>query len=99
MDALPVVGMATVREPGVTPKSPVCVTLRFTVMVALGAGLAVTVNVALLPSVTAPASAVMETVGVAAGVSAWKICEMPRMRREPTLPSAAWLTGLLLAPH
>ena len=61
--ALPLVGMLNVCAPVVTPKLPVCATLRLTERGALGAGLAVTVNAAFVPSVTDAASAEMETSG------------------------------------
>ena len=50
--ALPDVGMLTVREPVLAPKSPTWPTVTLTVSSALGAGLAVTVNWASPPSVT-----------------------------------------------
>ena len=49
--ALPVVGMLTVCEPVVTPKSPLWATLTLTNRADAGTGLAVTVKVALPPSV------------------------------------------------
>ena len=42
--ALPLVGMVTVREPVVAPKSPTWLTVTVTVSGADGAGLAVRVN-------------------------------------------------------
>ena len=58
--------MLTVCEPGDTPKSPLWFTDTLTDSADAGAGLAVTVNMALPPSVM-PVPAVMLTSGTAAG--------------------------------
>ena len=59
---LPDVGMLTVCAPVVAPKSPTWPTVALTDSGALGAGLAVTVKLALPPSVT-PLPAVIATRG------------------------------------
>ena len=61
--ALPLVGMVTVRDPVVTPKSPVWLTAIVTDSAAWGAGLAVKVKTALPPSVMS-SPAVMLTSGI-----------------------------------
>ena len=66
--ALPLVGMLTVWAPVVAPKSPSWVTVTLTDSASLGAGVAVTVNVASPPSVT-PLPAVTLISGVAGGGS------------------------------
>ena len=61
-------GIVTVCDPVETPQSPSWETLTLTVNGAVGAGSAVTVNTALLPSVT-PLPAVTLISGVAGGGS------------------------------
>ena len=64
--AMPVVGMVTVCGPAAMPYAPVAATVTLTARSAAGAGLAVSVKVALPPSVTAfPADSV--TAGVSGG--------------------------------
>ncbi len=60
---LPLVGIVTVREPVLAPKSPLWLTVTLTGRSADGDGLAVTVNSTLPPSVTL-APALMLTTGV-----------------------------------
>ena len=67
--ALPVVGMVTVRAPGVTPKLPLCDTATVTVNGSCGVGLALIVKVASPPSVT-PAPAVILISGTSLSVTA-----------------------------
>ena len=60
--AAPLVGMVAVRAPVVAPKSPSWATVTSTVSGASGAGVAVTVKLALAPSVIA-LPAVIDTRG------------------------------------
>ena len=60
--ALPLVGIVTVREPVVTPKSPPAVTVTLTVSGADGAGVAESVKVTFPPS-SPPAVPLMFTSG------------------------------------
>ena len=66
--ALPDAGIVTVSAPVVTPKLPFSETVRLTVNAEVGFGVAVTVNVASLPSVTADPAAIVIT-GVTTGGS------------------------------
>ena len=65
---LPDVGMLTVWVPVVAPKSPTWPTVTLTDSGAVGAGLAVTVKLALPPSVTPPPAVILIS-GVAGGGS------------------------------
>ena len=58
--------MVTVWEPGAAPKSPLWVTATLTGRSAVGAGLALSTNMALPPSVTSPPEAML-TSGPTAG--------------------------------
>ena len=60
-DLEPVVGMVTLCEPVATPKAPVAETVTLTSIAACGVGLAVTVKLALAPSVTSPSEAMLSS--------------------------------------
>ena len=70
--ALPEVEMLTVCEP-VEAKSPLCETVTLTLRSAAGAGVAVTVKLASVPSLTSPSEATLIS-GVVGGGGGGSIC-------------------------
>jgi len=79
---VPAVGTVRVRAPTAVPWSPVAVTVATTVSGAVGGGVAVIVNAAAWPSVTA-GPAVTATCGTAAGgVGVWGLSSRHVWRRS-----------------